>query len=185
MTYDSSGLEHCVAVEALMQGTVVSIEIGEGDVVRPGQVLLIMNAMKMEHVVEADVGGIVRCVTVKAGDTVAQRHPLIFIEAQDVDAGDTEGSAVFQIYEAFASEEDSRAMRAAFARGISWSDAKQALFEVIDAAISPMRQHYEDVLADPARVEQRLQEGAVKARALATPFLGELRHAVGVRNLVR
>jgi tryptophanyl-tRNA synthetase len=98
---------------------------------------------------------------------------------------DTEGSAVLQIYEAFASPEESRAMRAAFAGGISWSDAKQALFERIDAAIAPMRQRYEEVMAEPARIEEQLQAGAAKARALATPFLGELRQAIGVRKLVQ
>ena len=77
---------------------------------------------------------------------------------------------MFQIYEAFASEEKSRAMRAAFADGISWSDAKQALFELIDATIAPMRGRYQGFVVDPARIEKRLQEGAAKARALATPF---------------
>jgi tryptophanyl-tRNA synthetase len=96
---------------------------------------------------------------------------------------DTEGSSLFQIYQAFASQTETEAMRAAFVGGISWNDAKQALFERIDSAIAPMRGRYEEFVADPARIEQRLQEGAAKARALATPFLGELRQAVGVRNL--
>jgi acetyl/propionyl-CoA carboxylase alpha subunit/acetyl-CoA carboxylase carboxyltransferase component len=82
--YNTDGLEDTVAIEALMQGTIVSIGIDEGDVVRPGQTLLVMNAMKMEHVVESDVGGIVRRVAVRVGDTVAQGHPLVFIDARDV-----------------------------------------------------------------------------------------------------
>jgi tryptophanyl-tRNA synthetase len=95
---------------------------------------------------------------------------------------DTEGSSLFQLYQAFASEEETAAMRAAFAGGISWRDAKQALFERIDAAVAPMRNRYEELVADPARIERRLQEGAVKARAVAAPFLGELRQAVGIRR---
>ena len=96
---------------------------------------------------------------------------------------DTEGSALFQLYQAFATPEQTAAMRKAFAEGIGWGDAKQQLFAVIDAEIAPMRERYNALMADPARIEAILQAGAVKARAIATPLLRELRHAVGLRNL--
>lgn len=96
---------------------------------------------------------------------------------------DTEGSALFQLYQAFASPEQTAAMRTAFAEGIAWGDAKQQLFAVIDAEITPMRERYNALMADPARIEAILQAGAAKSRAIATPLLRELRHAVGLRNL--
>ena len=96
---------------------------------------------------------------------------------------DTEGSALFQLYQAFATPEQTAAMRKAFAEGIAWGDAKQQLFAVIDAEIAPMRERYNALMADPARIEAILQAGAVKARAITTPLLRELRHAVGLRNL--
>jgi tryptophanyl-tRNA synthetase len=96
---------------------------------------------------------------------------------------DTEGSALFQLYQAFASPGQTAAMRAAFAEGIAWGDAKQQLFAVIDAEIAPMRERYNALMADPAAIETILQQGAAKARAIATPLLKELRHAVGLRNL--
>ncbi|MFY8060506.1 MAG: tryptophan--tRNA ligase [Arenimonas sp.] len=96
---------------------------------------------------------------------------------------DTEGSALFQLYQAFATPEQTAAMRKAFDEGIAWGDAKQQLFAVIDAEIAPMRERYNALMADPARIEAILQAGAVKARAIATPLLRELRHAVGLRNL--
>ena len=46
-----------------------------------------------------------------------------------------------------------------------------------------MRRRYEELIADPAWIEQQLQEGAARARALAAPFLDELRRVVGVRSL--
>ncbi len=95
----------------------------------------------------------------------------------------TEGSALFQLYQAFASAEETRAMRTAFEEGIAWGDAKQALFERIDAAVAPMRERYEALIAEPALIERHLQEGAAKARRIATPFMAELRQAVGLRNL--
>jgi len=96
---------------------------------------------------------------------------------------DVEGSALFQIYQAFASREETAALQKAYAEGIAWADAKQLLFERIDAEIAPMRQRYEALMANPAELESILRAGAQKARALATPFMARLRHAVGLRNL--
>jgi acetyl/propionyl-CoA carboxylase alpha subunit len=69
-----------VAVETPLQGTVVSIEVALGDQVRKGQVLVIMESMKMQHEVKAEVGGIVRRIAVAAGDTLYQGHPMLFVE---------------------------------------------------------------------------------------------------------
>ncbi|MEN9780177.1 MAG: hypothetical protein RL014_1325 [Pseudomonadota bacterium] len=96
---------------------------------------------------------------------------------------DTEGSALFQIYQAFASADETAALRKAYAEGIAWGDAKQMLFERIDREIAPMRAKYEAMMADPAQVERILLAGAQKARTLATPLMRELREAVGLRNL--
>jgi tryptophanyl-tRNA synthetase len=46
-----------------------------------------------------------------------------------------------------------------------------------------MRDNYESLMAHPSRIEEILQEGARKARAIATPFIHELRQAVGLRTL--
>ena len=96
---------------------------------------------------------------------------------------DVEGSALFQIYQAFASTEETDALRQAYANGIGWGDAKKTLFERIDREIAPMRQRYEALMADPAGMETILLAGAAKARELATPFMAELRAAVGLRGL--
>ena len=95
----------------------------------------------------------------------------------------TDGSALFQIYQAFASAEESAALRLAYADGIAWGEAKQWLFERIDREIGPMRARYEELIARPDRVEDMLQAGAGKARKLSAPFMRELRHAVGLRVL--
>ncbi|WP_346309018.1 tryptophan--tRNA ligase [Limnohabitans sp.] len=95
----------------------------------------------------------------------------------------TEGSALFQIYQAFASAEETAAMARAYAEGIGWGDAKQMLFERIDREIAPMREHYQALIDNPAQMDKILLAGADKARQLATPFMRELRHAVGLRAL--
>ena len=43
-----------------------------------------MNAMKMEHVLQAEIGGIVQEITVSIGDIIWEGHPLVFIEPADV-----------------------------------------------------------------------------------------------------
>jgi tryptophanyl-tRNA synthetase len=99
------------------------------------------------------------------------------------EAKEVEGSALFQIYQAFASEAETTTLRQAYADGIGWGDAKQLLFERIDREVAPMREHYHALIGNPASIEALLRAGAEKARAVATPFMGELRQAVGLRNL--
>jgi len=96
---------------------------------------------------------------------------------------DTQGSALFQLYQAFASTEETAGLAQAYADGIAWGDAKQLLFERLDAEIAPMRAVYDELIQDPAQIERTLKAGAQKARAIATPFTARLRHAVGLRPL--
>ncbi|PJI96613.1 tryptophanyl-tRNA synthetase [Acidovorax sp. 69] len=101
------------------------------------------------------------------------------------EAKDVEGSALFQIYQAFATPDETETLRKAYADGIAWGDAKQALLERVDQVIAPMRAQYEELISNPARIEQTLLSGAERARALATPFIRELRSAVGLRSLAQ
>src|SRR5688572_1763779 len=96
---------------------------------------------------------------------------------------DTEGSALFQIYQAFASQDETQALRRAYADGIAWGDAKQLLFERIDREIAPLRERYETLMANPAQIETTLLAGAEKARVLSRPLMSRLRQAVGLRSL--
>ena len=95
----------------------------------------------------------------------------------------TEGSALFQIFQAFASAAETAQLAQAYADGVGWGDAKQMLFERIDREVAPMRDHYQALIQDPTRLDGILNSGADKARQLATPFMRELRQAVGLRSL--
>jgi len=97
---------------------------------------------------------------------------------------ETEGSALFQLYQAFASVDETERMRQAYADGIAWGEAKQQLFERIDVEVAPLREKYHALIAKPAEIEAVLRDGAARLRQkYATPFLAELRHAVGLRDL--
>jgi len=77
-----------VAVETPLQGTVISIEVAVGDKVRPGQILVVMESMKMQHEVKAQTSGVVRRIAVAAGDTLYQGHPMLFLEEAEVEDSD-------------------------------------------------------------------------------------------------
>ncbi|HEY2706806.1 MAG TPA: carboxyl transferase domain-containing protein [Caulobacteraceae bacterium] len=82
------GPDGTVAVRAPLQGAIVSISVGLGDAVRKGQPICVMEALKMEHVVTADVSGFVREIALEVGDTIFEDTPILFIEPADVEGGD-------------------------------------------------------------------------------------------------
>ncbi|WP_164978604.1 tryptophan--tRNA ligase [Pseudoxanthomonas composti] len=97
---------------------------------------------------------------------------------------DTAGSPLFQLYQAFATPEQTQDFAQAYADGIGWGDAKQQLFELVDGQVAPLRERYEALIARPDDIEDILRDGAARLRRqYATPFIGELRQAVGLRNL--
>jgi tryptophanyl-tRNA synthetase len=99
------------------------------------------------------------------------------------EAKDVEGSALYQIYQAFASDAEAQEMQVAYKNGIGWGDAKQMLFARIDREVAPMREKYESLMSNPAQIEAILLKGAEKARQIGTPFMQSLRQAVGLRGL--
>ncbi|WP_022971803.1 tryptophan--tRNA ligase [Xanthomonas maliensis] len=97
---------------------------------------------------------------------------------------DTQGSALFQLYQAFAAPAETAAFAQAFAEGIGWGDVKQRLFERVDQEIAPLRARYDALMAEPTKIEAILRDGGARLRArYATPLLAELRDAVGLRDL--
>jgi tryptophanyl-tRNA synthetase len=96
---------------------------------------------------------------------------------------DADNSTVFQMWQAFATPEQTKAMRQAFAEGIAWGEAKKQLYELINNQVGEAREKYESLLANPVYIEEVLQAGAVKARAESKPFLEKIRSAVGIRKI--
>jgi acetyl/propionyl-CoA carboxylase alpha subunit len=86
-----------VAVAAPMQGTIVSVDVREGDQVHRGRQLFVMEAMKMEHVIRAHVSGVVRRIAVAERDAVFEGHPLAFIEEAEVEAAESEAAAAVDL----------------------------------------------------------------------------------------
>ncbi len=98
------------------------------------------------------------------------------------EAKDPDNSHLFTLYQAFASAAQQAEFRAELVGGLGWGDAKQRLFQLLDAELGDARERYHALIEKPAELEDILQVGAAKARKVATPFLGELREAVGLRS---
>lgn len=94
---------------------------------------------------------------------------------------DPDTAHLYTLYRAFATPEQTREFRQALLDGIAWGEAKQNLYELIESLIAPKRERYEALMAAPGEIEDILQAGAAKARALSRPFMERLREAVGLR----
>ncbi len=78
------GPEGAVGLSSPIQGTIVSLDVAVDDEVRKGQQVAVVEAMKMEHVIAADRDGVVRRITMAAGDVVREGYPIVFIEEAEV-----------------------------------------------------------------------------------------------------
>ncbi|MFN4088090.1 MAG: carboxyl transferase domain-containing protein [Alphaproteobacteria bacterium] len=78
--------EGMIAIRTPLQGTVITIAVAVGDAVPAGAEVAVMEAMKMEHPVAANAGGLVRAVHVEPGDTLWEGQLLLTLEPSDVAA---------------------------------------------------------------------------------------------------
>ncbi|MBR1123679.1 carbamoyl-phosphate synthase large subunit [Bradyrhizobium lablabi] len=84
----TAGPEGSVAVTAPLQGTIVTIDVGEGELVRPGQQIAVLESMKMEHLVNAPHGGRVTGIASGVGTTLMQGEAILFLEPLELDGHD-------------------------------------------------------------------------------------------------
>ncbi|MGF6087906.1 tryptophan--tRNA ligase [Pseudomonas sp. 18173] len=100
------------------------------------------------------------------------------------EAKDPDNSHLFTLFQAFATPAQADEFRSELLQGLGWGEAKNRLFQLLDAELGESRERYNQLIERPADLEDILQHGAKKARAVATPFLNELREAVGLRSFV-
>lgn len=93
---------------------------------------------------------------------------------------DPDDSTVFEIWQAFATPEQTADMRRRFEEGIAWGEAKKTLFGLINDQLAPARARYEEILEDGSFLDAQLQKGAEKAREQAAAMLAKVRRAVGL-----
>ena len=92
---------------------------------------------------------------------------------------DPEGCTLFAIYKSLADAAQVEALRQAYQNGIAWGEAKQLLFEFLDAHLAPAREKFAYYMSHPDPVNAILQQGAARARAKAAPFLEKIKSKSG------
>jgi tryptophanyl-tRNA synthetase len=93
---------------------------------------------------------------------------------------DPDTSTIFQIYKTVASPDETAAFAARFRAGIGWGDAKAALFERLGTELGDARERFDALMANPARIDELLAAGAVRARKMARATLDRVRAAAGI-----
>ncbi len=99
------------------------------------------------------------------------------------DPKDPNGCNVFNLYTQFASLEQQSQFKDDYKEGISWGDAKNKLFNLINLELMPIRDKYNKLQEDKNLVNELLDAGAAKVRPLASEMLGELREIVGISKI--
>jgi tryptophanyl-tRNA synthetase len=98
------------------------------------------------------------------------------------DPKDPDGSTIVELYRLFASPAEVEEMKAAFrAGGTGYGHFKQRLFEALWEHFAPLRARREEILRDPAYVDEVLRAGALRAREVAGATMARVREAVGLR----
>ena len=96
---------------------------------------------------------------------------------------DPDDSTVFQVWAAFASADETARMRRDFENGIAWGEAKKQLFELVNGELAASRERYQQLMDDPAYIEQVLLKGAQRAREYSVPLMQKVRAGVGIGAL--
>ena len=119
-------------------------------------------------------------------DSKTLRKYVMKIKTNSLEPGDpksTEDCLLFDIFKSFASDSQIISMKKDLEGGMSWGDAKNQLYELLDEQLSNYRLRYDELMSDPSYLDGVLQEGAERARVVAKSNLIEIKSAIGLGSL--
>ncbi len=119
-------------------------------------------------------------------DSKTLRKHVMKIKTNSLEPGEPKSSEdclLFDIYKSFASDSQISSMKRDLEDGISWGDAKNQLYELLDEQLSTHRLRYDELISDPSYLDKVLQEGAERAREVAKLNLNEIKSAIGLGSL--
>jgi tryptophanyl-tRNA synthetase len=99
------------------------------------------------------------------------------------DPKDSSNCTVFTLYKYFATKQMIDELKDDYKNGISWGDAKNKLFEVVNNTIRPIRESYETLLEDTDLINDLLSDGSNKVRPIAKELLDSIRSSVGINKI--
>ena len=119
-------------------------------------------------------------------DSKTLRKHVMKIKTNSLEPGEPKSSEdclLFDIYKSFASDSQISSMKRDLEDGISWGDAKNQLYELLDEQLSTHRLRYDELMSDPSYLDKVLQEGAERAREVANLNLNEIKSTIGLGSL--
>ena len=119
-------------------------------------------------------------------DTKALRKYVMKIKTNSLEPGEpksTDDCLLFDIYRSFASESQVSSMKNELENGMSWGDAKNELYDLLDGHLTEPRLKYDDLISNPLFLDQVLNEGAERARGIASSNLAQIKSATGLGKL--
>ena len=96
---------------------------------------------------------------------------------------ETENCTIYNLYKNFADKPDISAFETSYKEGISWGEAKEKLFQVINAELMPIRSKYLELEKDTDYINDLLSDGAKKARSLAKTKILEIKEVTGITKI--
>ena len=96
---------------------------------------------------------------------------------------DIEGCSVYSLYSHFASKDELSELADDYKNGISWGDAKNKLFSLVNNEISPIRERYEEFSTNDKLLNELLHEGSLKARVMAKEKIAVVRELIGIKPI--
>jgi tryptophanyl-tRNA synthetase len=99
------------------------------------------------------------------------------------DPKDSSNCTVFALYKYFATKQMIDELKDDYKNGISWGDAKNKLFEVVNNSITPIRESYETLIEDKDLINDLLTDGSNKVRPIAKELLDSIRSSVGINKI--
>ena len=116
----------------------------------------------------------------------ALKKSIAKIVTNSLDPGepkDTDGCSVFSLYSHFASKNELLELADDYKNGISWGDAKNKLFSLVNNEISPIRERYEEFSTNDKLLNELLYEGSLKARVMAKEKIAVVRELIGIKPI--
>ena len=119
-------------------------------------------------------------------DSKTLRKHVMKIKTNSLEPGEPKSSEdclLFDIYKSFASDSQISSMQKDLEDGISWGDAKNQLYELLDEQLSSYRLRYDELISDPSYLDKVLRDGAERAREVAHTNLNEIKSVTGLGAL--
>ena len=120
------------------------------------------------------------------GNEKKLRKSIMKIVTNSLEPGvpkDHNDCTVFELYKYFANSNEISEFKSAYDDGISWGDAKDKLFNIVNAELLPIRSKYEELINNQDYINDVLSDGAKKARNLAIAKIEKVKEVVGLTKI--